>query len=83
TPAPTPLPTVGSTPQPTPAPTEAPTSPPTSPPTNNPVTPGFGYCSDDPAVECLTVDACSCATAPLETTLFARRMRLREPSDSH
>ena len=34
-------------------------------------------------MECLTVDACSCATAPLETTLFARRMRLREPSDSH
>ena len=37
----------------------------------------MGYCSDNPAMECLTVDACSCA-------LFERRsMRLRELSDSH
>ena len=36
----------------------------------------MGYCSDNPAMECLTVDTCSCA-------LFERRnMRFLE-SDSH
>jgi len=40
---------------------EQPTSPPTSPPTNNPTIPGMGYCSDKPAVPCLTVDDCTCA----------------------
>ena len=65
--------------------TKQPTSPPTSPPTNNPITPGMGYCSDDPAIECLTVDVCSCAASSAaisaatvnDYVLFERTRRLQ------